>query len=118
MNVELYKYDRDGLLSEKKVIKNNGDSLLTRYARRKFDNLHGFQLLPVSEIHSLCTKNGETVLRRDSTTYGICPSTIFDYYYFHTPLERYSYDTFGQLISKNSYIAYDSYGNLLSETKK
>lgn len=117
MNVELYKYDRDGLLSDKKVIKNNGDSLLTRYARRKFDNLHGFQLLPVSEIHSLCTKNGETVLRRDSTTYGICPSTIFDYYYFHTPLERYSYDTFGQLISKNSYIAYDSYGNLLSETK-
>lgn len=116
-NVEFSKYDKDGLLSEQGMIKNNGDSLVTRYTRRKFDNLRGFQLLPISETLSLCTKNGETMLRKDSTTYGICASTIFDYYYFRTPSERCSYDTSGHILSRNSYMAYDSYGNLLSETK-
>lgn len=114
---EFSNYDRDGLLLEQGVIKNNGDTLLTRYVRTKFDNLHSFQLLPVSETLLLCAKNRETMLRRDSTTYGICPNTVFDKFYFHIPLVRCSYDTSGRLISKNSFTAYDSYGNLLYETK-
>lgn len=115
--VEFSKYDRDGLLSEQGMIKNNGDSLVTRYTRQRFDNLRSFQLLPINETLSLCTKNGETMLRKDSMTYGICASTIFDYCYFHTPSERCSYDTSGHILSRNTYTAYDSYGNLLSETK-
>lgn len=116
-NAEFSKYDRDGLLSEYATVKNNGDSLVTRYVRRRFDTLRGFQLLPVSETLSLCTKDGETMLRKDSTIYGICSSTIFDNYYFYTPSERCSYGTSGHILSRDSYMAYDSYGNLLSETK-
>lgn len=114
-DVEFFKYDKNGMIAEQGIIKSNGDSIVTNYSRQEFQVLRGFQILPVSKTLSLRNEDAELILQTDTTVYDICKSTIFNDYSWK-PSEFCSYATDGQLISRHHYSAYDSYGNLLSET--
>lgn len=114
-DVEFFKYDRNGMLTEKKMIKNNGDSLVTSNKYSEYDIFHGFQILPVSTTQSIRNEVGEILLQKDSIDYSVCASTIFEHYYPMKPSKHSIYNTAGKLVSQHYFTNYDSYGHLLSE---